>query len=159
MRLSPRSIFVGVIALGLPFALTVGWVLGGHHLTSTPPATAGPGGSGLLGTAPARATDDSAPRWLPGRYENRPAAPAPSSAASAPAALALPVTPPSSGAETQAGPRGGPLTTLPTLPPLTDPPVPTPTMVTSEPPPPSATPSSSPSATPSGLGAGLLRRR
>jgi hypothetical protein len=159
VRFSPKSIFVGLLAVGLPVAIAIGWTLGGRALVTGPAPAAAPGGSGALGTAPAPDTADATatrPVWLPGSYDNRPGQPAASAVPSPPGPG---VAPPTSATTTT--PRG-PLITLTTLPPLTDPPVPTPTMVTSEPPPPTATPSetaSAPEDTHGGIGAGLLRRR
>lgn len=147
MRLSPKSIFFGLVALGLPFAVTVGWTLADRAVTA-PPAVAAPAGAGGIGSAPAPAA--SIEPVTPVDYGNRPprgTAVRPSASASAPAALM-----PSSSA-----PGGLPSLSLSPLPPLTDPPVPTPTTVTSEPPSPSATPPTS--ATPDPTGIGLIRRR
>ena len=155
MRLSPKSIFVGLIALGLPFAVTFGWTLGNPFTSDKPPSAATPGGSGAIGTAPVKDTTSPRPVWLPGRYEAGTPARAATAAPSAPP-VAPEIASPSSPATAS---PGGPLVTVTTLPPLTDPPVPTPTMVTSEPPPPTATPSSDPpSSSGGGIGAGLLRR-
>jgi hypothetical protein len=146
VRLTPKSIFFGLVALGLPFAVTVGWTLADRAVTA-PPAVAAPAGAGGIGSAPAPAA--SIEPVTPVDYGGRPprgTAVRPSVPASAPAAL------PSSSA-----PGGLPSLTLSPLPPLTDPPVPTPTTVTSEPPSPSATPPAS--ATPDPTGIGLIRRR
>ncbi|MEU4213898.1 hypothetical protein [Actinoplanes sp. NPDC026623] len=66
MRLSPKPIFFGLITLGLPFAVTVGWTLG----TPAPmtPAVSAPGGAGGIGVAPARAKSPASGRiadWSP----------------------------------------------------------------------------------------------
>ncbi|WP_412753211.1 hypothetical protein [Krasilnikovia sp. M28-CT-15] len=53
MRLSPKSIFFGVLVLGLPFALAAGWVLGTP--AAQPAPASAPAGSGVLGAAPSRA--------------------------------------------------------------------------------------------------------
>jgi len=142
VRLSPKSIFFGIVALGLPFAVTVGWTLG-EPVAAPPPAVAAPAGEGGMGAAPARASTPAP--VTPIRYGSRPprdTSAAPSAASTAPAA-----EPPDS-----APPSGPPTLSLDPLPPLTDPPVPTPTMVTSAPPPPSATASSSASPDPTGIG-------
>jgi hypothetical protein len=146
VRLTPKSIFFGLVALGLPFAVTVGWTLADRTVTA-PPAVAAPAGAGGIGSAPA--PDASIEPVTPVHYDNRPpraTAVRPSVSASVPPAL------PSSSA-----PGGLPSRTLSPLAPLTDPPVPTPTTVTSEPPSPSATPPAS--ATPDPAGIGLIRRR
>ena len=54
MRLSPKSLFLGLVSLGLPFAVTVGWLLAGpanppHHPRAVPK------GAGTLGAAPVHA--------------------------------------------------------------------------------------------------------
>lgn len=52
MRLSPKSIFFGLVAFGLPVAVTIGWTVASP---TRPPAQVGaPGGAGALGAAPAR---------------------------------------------------------------------------------------------------------
>jgi hypothetical protein len=147
VRLSPKSVFFGLVALGLPFAVTVGWTLADRAVT-TPPVVAAPAGAGVIGSAPAPAV--SSEPVTPVDYGNRPpraTAVRPSASASAPAAL----TPSSSAA------GGLPSVSLSPLPPLTDPPVPTPTTVTSEPPSPSATPPASAAPEPAGIE--LIRRR
>lgn len=147
MRLSPKTIFFSLISLGLPIAVTVGWILG-EPATSNPSAAANPGGAGSIGAAPDR--DRGERPVKPVDY----AAPAPGTVAPSASGAAPVTTPPS----TSAVPPLLPVPTLPSLPPLTDPPVPTPTMVTSEPPSPSATPSTSPSADPSDIDTGGLFR-
>ncbi|WP_436525934.1 hypothetical protein [Actinoplanes sp. HUAS TT8] len=55
MRLSPKSVFIGVLAIGFPFAVVVGWALGTPVArTAAAPETGGAGGSDGLGVAPAR---------------------------------------------------------------------------------------------------------
>ncbi len=49
MRLSPKFVFLGIIAFGLPIALTTGWALG---VPSAPPRPIVPAGAGVIGTAP-----------------------------------------------------------------------------------------------------------
>ena len=143
MRLSPNSIFICLVSLGLPIAVTVGWILG-EPATTTPSAAANPGGAGGIGAAPDR---DRGERPVNSVDYAAPSAGIPVPSASGIATVApLPST------------SAVPSPALPTLPPLTDPPVPTPTMVTSEPPSPSPTPSTSPSADPSGIDAGGLFR-
>jgi len=53
VRLTPKSLFFGLVSIGLPFAVALGWVLG-ETTTVTPPAAATPDGFGGLGTAPER---------------------------------------------------------------------------------------------------------
>ncbi|WP_067508916.1 hypothetical protein [Actinoplanes sp. TFC3] len=51
MRLTPKSVFLGIVALGLPFAVSLGWTLG----TQDQPAavvTMAPGGADGIGSAP-----------------------------------------------------------------------------------------------------------
>jgi hypothetical protein len=145
VRVSPKTIFFGLVALGLPFAVTMGWTLARPDVTS-PPSAVAPAGAGGMGSAPTRAatTEPATPVDL-GSQPPRVTSPAPSASAGAP------VTRPSSSSAT----GGLPSLTLSPLPPLTDPPVPTPTTVTSTPPSPSAT--SPTSAAPAPTGIGLIR--
>ena len=53
VRLSPKSLFLGIVAFGLPIAVTTGWTLGGE---TAPPAAPAPGGEGSIGTAPVHGT-------------------------------------------------------------------------------------------------------
>ncbi|MFG1605697.1 hypothetical protein [Actinoplanes sp. NPDC049265] len=152
MRLSPKSIFIGLIALGLPFAVALGWMLGATGSRAGQPRIAGaPGGAGTIGAAPARGHPTEPVN--PVRYDVRRPAAQTSALPSAPAPPPATAPPPSAGSSPS---PGGPLVTLTTLPPLTHPPVPTPTTVTSGPPSSSATPSGSTSSTSGGL---LFRRR
>lgn len=48
MRLSPKHVFAGIIAFGLPIALTTGWALG----VPAPHRPMSPTGAGGIGTAP-----------------------------------------------------------------------------------------------------------
>jgi hypothetical protein len=135
VRFSPRSIFFSVVALGLPFAVTVGWTLGTP--SPAPPPVSAPGGAGGIGAAPPRATTtatSSVVDWSP-----RP--PKPVAVESSLPGLPLATI-------TSAAPSGGvPSVIVPSGSPdpiLTMPPVPTPTSVVITPPSPSATePSSS----------------
>ena len=126
MRLSPKSIFFGLVALGLPVAVTIGWQLATPATRSA--AVEVPGGAGGLGDAPAR--------------HARPAPAAASSSSVAPLPSVMPSISVSPVVSTPAGPlvsthvTSGPTGTAtapPTeasqdpLPPLTMPPVPTPT--------------------------------
>ena len=51
MRLTPKSLFFALVAVGLPVAVTIGWELGETNL-NTPPAAATPDGFGGIGAAP-----------------------------------------------------------------------------------------------------------
>lgn len=51
--MSPKSLFLGIVAFGLPIAVTIGWTLGGEP---APPAAPAPGGEGVIGTAPVHGT-------------------------------------------------------------------------------------------------------
>lgn len=145
MRLSPKYVFFGILALGLPFAVTVGWTLGTP--VPAPTAVGAPAGEGALGRAPARPTATAATGVdYPSRTLRTSATAIPPS--TAPVVL---------------GPSSAPAATVtvpqPSLPPLTDPPVPTPTTVTSAPPSPSPTPSGSVSPDPGGLDPAKLVHR
>jgi hypothetical protein len=148
VRFSPRSIFFSVVALGLPFAVVVGWTLGTP--APAPPPVSAPGGAGGLGAAPPRATTpatSSVIDWSP-----RPPEPvaAESSLLGAPVAS----TAPSGSVPSVIITSGSPDPTLTLLPP-----VPTPTSIITTPPAPSATvPSTSTEPDTSGLGAARLIR-
>jgi hypothetical protein len=64
VRLSPKSIFLGIVALGLPLTVTTGWMLGGSQ---DPPSAPSPGGAGGIGTAPDSGTSIApvADDWSP----------------------------------------------------------------------------------------------
>jgi len=151
VRLTPKTIFFGILALGLPFAVTVGWTLA-TPATSPAPRIAAPGGSGSLGTAAPAPRGDGA-KAGPVAPVDYVATPQPSSSA---AAVAVAVVPRAALPAVTAT-TGLPTLTISPLPPLTDPPVPTPTGI-SEPPSPSPTESAAPSTDPSsgGIGAGLI---
>jgi hypothetical protein len=71
VRFSPRSIFFGVVVVGLPFAVSVGWTLG-TPLPGPPVAVSAPGGAGGIGAAPPTATTAataSVVDWTPRRPE------------------------------------------------------------------------------------------
>lgn len=151
MRLSPKSIFFGLVALGLPVAVTIGWQLATPATRSA--AIDAPGGAGGMGVAPAR--------------HFKPATPVVASSA-APVASATPSVIPSLAVSTPVGPlASGPLTAAPAstpsappteasedpLPPLTMPPVPTPTE------PDAPTPTTSASASPSPSDPDLIEPR
>ena len=147
MRLSPKSIFFGLIALGLPFAVTVGWALA-DPAVEVPPVAAAPAGAGGFGSAPAPAA--STEPVTPVDYGTR----APRVSVVAPSAS---ISAPAASTAGSASPGGLPSLSLSPLPPLTDPPVPTPTTATSAPPSPSATPPDSADPDPTGIG--LIHRR
>ncbi len=146
LSLAPKPLFLGIVALGLPFAVTVGWALAEPAAPPPPPPVAAPAGAGGIRPAPPRAR--AAPRtaidytartsraWS-GAQGSRTGRMSVRASASATART--------------------PLLPLP-LPTLTDPPVPTPTAATSAPASPSATPSASPTPPPTGAGPGLIRR-
>jgi hypothetical protein len=148
VRLSPKPVFLGLVALGLPFAVTIGW-----QFASPPPAPApisAPPGAGGIGAAPTHAAvagPVTAVDW--------------SSAAPKPvtATPAGPGTPPPSVAVPILVQPSARTATRPTLPALTLPPVPTPIEITSPPASPSATPPSSAAPEQSGLDAARLVRR
>lgn len=157
MRLSPKCLFLGLVIVGLPFAVVAGWALGAPaSRTAATGALAEPGGTGGLGAAPVtgvpvRDRASSRHRHSPARAADRPTAPpATSTAVNTPAATVT-VT-----VVTSVPP---PLVTSAPPPPLTDPPVPTPTHIVEPPSPspttetPSATPSRSVTAVPSGAAA------
>lgn len=142
MRLSPKSIFFGLVAFGLPVA--VGWTLAGPP--KRPSVTSLPTGTGGIGAAPGRTDPDEAVtdvRYQPRQNRNA----SPSAVASGaplpslPAASTAPAVTPSA----EPAPTGSAV--VDPLPELTAPPVPTPTEVTSEPSPPAPPP-----AEPSGTG-------
>jgi len=146
VRVSPKTIFFGLVALGLPVSVAVGWTLATParkpaHV-GAPAGTGGLGagaGSGGIGTAPRRAGSQPLTEV---QFSPRP--PAPSAVvppvATAPSAAPSPTAAAASSAavESSASP----------LPTLIDPPVPTPTEITVTP---TVTdsPSADPSATPS----------
>jgi hypothetical protein len=53
VRLSPKSIFLGIVALGLPITVTIGWTFGDPPAGPSVPA---PDGAGGIGGAPAQGT-------------------------------------------------------------------------------------------------------
>jgi hypothetical protein len=147
VRLSPKSIFLGIVALGLPFSITVGWQLGTPEPARAP--VSAPAGAGGIGAAPTRAAP-SEPVTVVDWSSPEPRA---ITATSAP-----PVAPSASATPSGAQPSVGDVSPG-SLPTLTLPPVPTPTDATSAPPSPSATPSSSAAPTPSGVGTARLVHR
>jgi hypothetical protein len=143
VQLTPKSVFIGLVAFGLPIAVAVGWNLAGP---ARQPITATPnGGTGGIGAAaPAQGAGNGEP--VPVRYSaqpNRPPATPPSTIVSVPASVTAPSTavrPPSA-----TPPVPTPSDSALPLPPLDQPPVPTPTEITEVP-----GPSTSSSADPSG---------
>jgi hypothetical protein len=147
VRLSPKSIFFGIISLGLPFAVTVGWILGAPVVNPVAAASA-PVGAGGLGAAPSRGSTSRPVTVV--EFASHPAKPA-ASVSAVPPSVAPRSAPPS------AKPVISVSTSVPPV--LTLPPVPTPTEIVSPPDSPSATPSGSASPEASGVdGAQLVRR-
>lgn len=144
-RLSPKPIFFAIVALGLPFAVTVGWNLAEPATTTTPPPpAAAPAGAGGIGTAPPR-VPTSTPVTV--GYSSR-------------TARAAAGRPASGHGRTTVRPKASSTARSPGLPLPTpaDPPVPTPTAVTTAPTSPSPTPPVSATAEPTGGAPGLIRR-
>ncbi|BCJ43147.1 hypothetical protein GCM10010168_01110 [Actinoplanes ianthinogenes] len=135
MFLSPKSVFIGVIAIGLPFAVVVGWALGTPKARPVATAeTGGTGGSDALGVAPPRAK----------QTDGHPARPADTAPTSPVVVVASTVV-----TKTVTVPASAPPVTAATSSPPPDlsmPPVPTPTQITG---PPEPTPTPSESAPPS----------
>ncbi|MBB4737676.1 hypothetical protein BJY16_001135 [Actinoplanes octamycinicus] len=132
--LSPKSVFIGVLAIGLPFAVVVGWALGTPKARPVAAAeTGGTGGSDALGVAPPHT------RQSPDGYAGRPGRPAgdapPPVVVVSSTVITKTVTVPAS---------APPVTAATSSPPpiLSMPPVPTPTQITG-PPEPTPTPSDS----------------
>ncbi|MEU8656612.1 hypothetical protein [Actinoplanes philippinensis] len=132
MRLSPKTVFLALLVVGLPFAVVTGWALGAPAVTQATLGASGLGGplggDGALGSAPGA---------------GNPGGPAAGGfTAGPPRATADPV-------HTKPAPTTGPSTVTATVtvtrtadprfpvestdPPLTNPPVPTPTQVSGEP--------------------------
>ena len=127
MRLSPTSVFLALVALGLPVAVALGWHFAGP--ATAPSLLEVPGGAGGIGTAPIHPTT-SAPvtpvDWSPparaAAAKDRTAAPAPSP----PASASPSAPPPAAGHPSRSAP---PSTPLPSLSPPTDPTGPPPSMI------------------------------
>jgi hypothetical protein len=132
VRLSPKYVFSGIVAFGLPFAVTMGWLLGTP--VEKPPVASAPGGAGGIGAAPERVVTSQP--VTPADYASQPPLPG------APVSPA-PTTPASTAPLITAGPSasGSPPSSPPPV--LDMPPVPTPTEIFDPPPDPSATPSDS----------------
>jgi hypothetical protein len=133
VRLSPKSIFFGIVLLGLPLAVAAGWMAASP---ATRPAADRPiGAAGGIGAAPARGLS-SRPNAV-ADHESPAAtlsvAPSPTGPAPVPPG-AVPVS---------AGPTATASVSFSPLPTLTLPPVPTPTSVTSSPTDPTSGPPSS----------------
>jgi hypothetical protein len=69
VRLSPKSIFFGIVALGLPIVVTAGWILGASEPPSSSPR---PGGATGFGTPPVNGIS-----WGPAGEAFSPAPPRP----------------------------------------------------------------------------------
>ncbi|GAA2504296.1 hypothetical protein [Winogradskya humida] len=145
MRLTPKSVFLGIVLLGFPFAIALGWSLGHQE---APPAivSAEPGGAGGIGAAPVRVTHPTAEATTSPRSVSEPVSVIEPVATSV-APSALPSAPAPATSET----------TSP-APTLTEPPVPTPTSVAPSEPSGSPSPSESSEPAPSWLGGLFLRR-
>ena len=129
MRLSPKYVFFGIVTFGLPFVVTMGWLLGTP--AENPPVASAPGGAGGIGAAPERIVTSQP--ITPVQYSSQP--PRPGAPVSTP-----PATPTSTGplVSTAPSPTGSSSSGPPPV--LTMPPVPTPTEILNPPPSPSATP-------------------
>jgi len=125
VRLSPKSIFFGLVVLGLPIAVVIGWTLA---TPLSPPLEVGaPGGIGGIGAAAGNGSVGVAPE----RAKPRPPTtvkftPAPVRATTRPPAA----TAPSAAPTATTAPPAATLPTAATLPVLDQPPVPTPTEIT-----------------------------
>jgi hypothetical protein len=132
--LTPKYVFFGIVVLGLPLAVTVGWVLGTPSVA--PIVASAPGGAGGMGAAPPRA-ESPQPGAADG-YSSR------SRPGSGPSAAPVSVPPVSAAPPAATAPATSPTVTRSSPPELTLPPVPTPTDITVSPSSPSATPSDGP---------------
>ncbi|MFI5932614.1 hypothetical protein [Actinoplanes sp. NPDC051494] len=154
MRLTPGSAFLVIVALGFPFAVASGWILGSMLDSSEEPppvaevAIAGSGGIGSAPTEPTTAPATRAVDWTPRTTTKHVAVIESVSPSAVPSVSALSSSP---------VPSSSPSAVV-SLTPSIDVPVPTPTQAGSgEPSPsPSASPESPPPP-PSGLG-GILGR-
>jgi hypothetical protein len=122
-----------MVVLGLPFAVTVGWMLGAP-VADPPAAAARVSAAGGLGAAPTQGWTSKP--VTPVEFANRPARPWAGATSVAPPSVAAASPLPSTSAPVP-GVSASP------LPSLTVPPVPTPTEILIPPDSPSATPSSS----------------
>jgi hypothetical protein len=149
VRLSPQKVFLALVALGLPFAATIGWQLAAP--APAPAARSTPGGAASFGSAPVPSATSASPLtvvdWPAPPAKAIVPAPARTSPSSAPVAPSTSAAPPPSSAPP-----------LPSRPTSTLPPVPTPTDASSAPSTP-ADPSSSSADDDWPLGAGRLVRR
>jgi hypothetical protein len=147
VRLSPESVFLLLVTLGLPFAVTAGWQLA---VPADPPvAVSSPAGDDGLGAAPTQDTTSkpvTVVDWSPPATRSVPSTPA------------TPSTTPSSAPPSATQPSAGnPPATLP--PTLTVAPVPTPTDATDPSSSASASPADSTTPEPGDLEAARLVRR
>jgi hypothetical protein len=128
VQLSPKSIFFGLVAFGLPIAVAVGWTSATPHRSVSEVSL--PGGAGGIGAAPLRAgtTTPVTARYSPSPDPSPTASPTPSGKVSPPTHRVS--SPPS--ATPSAPSTSEPESAWPTL---TQPPVPTPTdiVVTDDP--------------------------
>jgi hypothetical protein len=126
VRLSPKSVFLALVVVGLPFAVVAGWALGAPALRQAALGAASDlGGDGAFGSAPG---SGHRPGVSTARQPRATADPASS--------MPVPVTGPRTVTATvtvvrTAGPSYPVEKTDPPL--LTDPPVPTPTQVSASP--------------------------
>ncbi|WP_433792369.1 hypothetical protein [Actinoplanes sp. CA-252034] len=128
MRLSPKTVFLALLVLGLPFAVVAGWALGAPTVTQASLGASefgGPlGGDGALGSAPGAGhhggAGSTAPRATADPADLKP------TPATGPSTVTATVT-----VVRTADPSFPVESTDPPL--LTDPPVPTPTQVTGAP--------------------------
>lgn len=128
MRLSPKSVFLALVLVGLPFAVVAGWALGAPAVRQAAlGATSDLGGDGAFGSAPGSGHHAGAPGVSTARQPRATADPTGS--------MPVPATGPSTVTATVTVVRtAGPNKPVEkTDPPLTDPPVPTPTQVSPSP--------------------------
>ncbi|MFD1371414.1 hypothetical protein [Actinoplanes sichuanensis] len=129
MRLSPKTVFLALLVVGLPFAVVAGWALGAPAAREATIGASGPGGplggDGALGSAPGHQPGGTA------------VAPARPRTTADPTGSPVPATGPSTVTATVTVVRTADPTRRPvesTDPPLlTNPPVPTPTKVSGGP--------------------------
>jgi hypothetical protein len=154
VQLSPKYVFFGIVALGLPLAVAVGWALG------TPPtvpaeASVAPGAAAAMGTAPQRTESTQSGEAGGSSSRQRPASDPSASPITLPPPVRTAPRPAATAPTATAVPRSAPPT-------LTAPPVPTPTDVgldPSDPSDPLATPEDGPPWYHHGGGAWWVRRQ
>ncbi|PWK46762.1 hypothetical protein BC793_109333 [Actinoplanes xinjiangensis] len=128
VRLSPKTVFLALLVVGLPFAVVAGWALGAptvRQATLGASGLGGPlGGDGALGSAPGSGHRPAG---------NSPARPRPTAdpASSQPVPATGPRTVTTTVTVVRTAGPSHPVES--TDPPLTDPPVPTPTQVSASP--------------------------